>query len=219
LKLPATNKFLFPVAAMRMLFKAKFMDYFKQALSDKIVSPLFISTEQAQTLDDLINLLYKTTWVVHIEKPFKTPDNLVKYLARYVHRVAIANYRIVDMSNGNVTFSYKDYADNNKQKEMTITAVEFIRRFMMHIVPSGFMKIRQYGFLSNACKKQKIALLKDKIQASGKALKKQDKPNLPDKVIIEKPSSVCQQCGCLTLIKGRKIPAVYRIVYTRVVND
>ena len=85
------------------------------------------------------------------KQPFGGPVQVIEYLGRYTHKVAISNHRITAIENGNVSFRYKDYADGGKQKEMTISATEFLRRFCMHILPKGFRKIRHYGFLSNRC--------------------------------------------------------------------
>jgi hypothetical protein len=82
-------------------------------------------------------------------------------LSAYTHKVAISNKRIISMENGMVSFRYKDYADNNIQKVMTLTVTEFIRRFMMHVLPKGFMRIRHYGFLSNAAKKKLLPMIRE----------------------------------------------------------
>jgi hypothetical protein len=88
-------------------------------------------------------------WVVYSKQPFGGPRQVLKYLARYVHRVAISNQRLVSIDGGSVTFRWRDYADGYREKTMTLEAVEFIRRFLIHVLPSGFVRIRHYGFLSN----------------------------------------------------------------------
>jgi len=96
-------------------------------------------------------------WVVHSKPPVHGDADLVlKYLARYVHRVALANSRLLDLSNGQVTFTYQDYAHGGKQREMTLTADEFLRRFVQHILPRGFVKVRHYGLLSNRGRQEKL---------------------------------------------------------------
>src|SRR5262249_13990879 len=97
-------------------------------------------------------------WVAYAKPPFGGPEQVLKYLARYTHRVAISNRRLVSMENGRVTFEYKDYADANQSKIMTLEAPEFIRRFLLHILPSGFVRIRQFGFLANRARRNKLAL-------------------------------------------------------------
>jgi hypothetical protein len=97
-------------------------------------------------------------WVVFAKAPFGGPEQVLKYLARYTHRVAISNRRLLSMEDGRVTFEWKDYAGGNQTKTMTLSAVEFIRRFLLHILPVGFMRIRQFGFLANRSRRKKLAL-------------------------------------------------------------
>jgi len=97
-------------------------------------------------------------WVVFVKPPFGGPEQVLKYLARYTHRVAISNRRLVSMEEGRVSFEYKDYADGNQTKVMALEATEFIRRFLLHILPSGFVRIRQFGFLANRARGKKLAL-------------------------------------------------------------
>lgn len=104
-------------------------------------------------------------WVVFVKPPFGGPEQVLKYLARYTHRVAISNRRLLSMENSRVTFEYKDYADGNKSKVMTLEATEFIRRFLLHILPSGFVRIRQFGFLANRSRGKKLALCRELLGA------------------------------------------------------
>jgi Putative transposase len=97
-------------------------------------------------------------WVVFAKPPFGGPGQVLKYLARYTHRVAISNSRILSIDGGRVTFKWKDYAGGNKTGTMTLDAVEFIRRFLLHIVPTGFVRIRQFGFLANRVRAKKLEL-------------------------------------------------------------
>jgi hypothetical protein len=107
----------------------------------------------------------KKRWVVYAKPPFGGPDQVLKYLARYTHRVAISNRRLLSMEDGRVSFEWKDYADGDKTKIMTLEAVEFIRRFLLHILPAGFVRIRQFGFLANRARRKKLALCRALISA------------------------------------------------------
>jgi hypothetical protein len=100
----------------------------------------------------------KIEWVVYAQRPFGGPAQVLKYLARYTHRVAISNSRLLSLEDGRVTFEWKDYADGNTTKTMTLEAVEFIRRFLLHVLPTGFVHIRHFGFLANRVRKEKLAL-------------------------------------------------------------
>jgi Putative transposase len=97
-------------------------------------------------------------WVVYAKRPFGGPEQVLKYLARYTYRVAISNRRLISLADGRVTFEWKDYAVGNQTKTMTLEAVEFIRRFLLHVPPSGFVRIRHFGFLANRNRKEKLAL-------------------------------------------------------------
>ena len=100
----------------------------------------------------------RTDWVVHLKPPFGGPERVLKYLARYTHRVAISNHRLRALQNGHVSFEWKDYADRCRTKILTLDAVEFMRRFLLHVLPSGLVRIRQFGFLANRNRKQKLEL-------------------------------------------------------------
>jgi len=110
------------------------------------------------TFAALCNRMKRIKWVVHAKAPFGGPERVLKYLARYTHRVAISNGRILSIADGKVTFLWQDYADAGKVKPMTLDAVEFIRRFLLHILPAGFVRIRQFGFLANRARRDKLAL-------------------------------------------------------------
>jgi hypothetical protein len=95
-------------------------------------------------------------WVVYAKPPFAGPQQVVDYVGRYTHRVAISNHRIVDIEGGDVKFTWRDYRDNNQQKTMTLSADQFIGRFLLHVLPGGFHRIRYYGFLGNRHRREKL---------------------------------------------------------------
>ena len=101
--------------------------------------------------------LRQSEWVVYAKRPFAGPRQVLDYVGRYTHRVAISNRRLLDIEGGHVQFRYKDYRHDNKQKTMTVSADEFIRRFLLHVLPDGFQRIRHYGFLGNRYRQQKLA--------------------------------------------------------------
>jgi Putative transposase len=105
-------------------------------------------------------------WVVHVKPPFGGPRRVLMYLARYTHRVAISNHRLRTLENGRISFDWNDYADHSRTKTMTLDAVEFIRRFLLHVLPSGFVRIRQFGFLANRVRKQKLLQCRALLAAS-----------------------------------------------------
>jgi len=108
----------------------------------------------------LLAALWDKKWITYAKQPFGGPEQVLEYLGRYTHRVAITNNRIIAINNSSVRFRYRDRSDDNKEKELTISAHEFIRRFLLHLLPSGFTKIRYYGFLAHANKKTCIGLIR-----------------------------------------------------------
>jgi len=138
------DNFLFPVSAMRIVFRAKFLQGLKSLNENKL-----IQLPEAYNLQHLLHILYKKKWNLYAKAPCAGPLQVIEYLGRYTNKVAISNYRIMDNQNGNVLFKYKDYADGNTTKLMTLKGEEFVRRFEQHILPKRFTKIRSYGYLSN----------------------------------------------------------------------
>jgi hypothetical protein len=108
--------------------------------------------------DRLVAKLYKTDWVLYCKPPFGGPQNVIDYLGRYTHRVAISNNRILSDRNGQISFKWKDYRDGGRQKIMTLSAGEFIRRFLLHILPPGFRKIRHFGIFASRNKTKRLTL-------------------------------------------------------------
>lgn len=152
------KKFFIPVKVLSRKFRGKFLYYLKRASLNFYGSISYLQDRSA--FYDLVSTLKKKEWIVYCKPPFKNASCVVEYLGRYTHRVAISNNRILKLENGIVTFNWRDYRDNNKQKNMELTADEFIRRFLVHILPNRFTKIRHYGLLSSVNKSTKLKLCK-----------------------------------------------------------
>ena len=116
----------------------------------------------------LLNALYKHNWVVYAKQPFTGPESVVEYLGRYTHKIAISNHRLKQVDDRQVTFSYKDYRHGSVKKEMTLEAGEFIRRYAMHILPKGLVRIRHFGILSSTSKLKAALLIKAQLPAVAK---------------------------------------------------
>ena len=147
------RSFLFPAKAMSMVYRAKFLQALQLRITKgEVILPVDTDCKQ------LFNLLYQKEWNVYAKAPFGGPQAVIEYLGRYTHKVAISNHRIqnIDEQTGAVTFTYKDYGDNDMQKQMTLTSDEFIRRFTQHILPERFTKIRTYGYLANRGRQRRI---------------------------------------------------------------
>ena len=183
--------FFIPVKVMSRKFKGKFLSYMKKEKLEFYGKNKEL--ENPAIYNDLIQSMYSKEWVVYCKEPFENANSVIQYLGRYTHRVAISNERIVKIGDGKVTFKWRDYKDNNKMKEMTITIEEFIRRFLIHILPPKFMKIRYYGILGNRNKKKK--LLKCKILTRTKIYKKKELPTLELlKKVLGKDFNLCPNC-------------------------
>jgi hypothetical protein len=146
-------------------------------------------------------------WVVFVKPPFGGPEQVLKYLARYTHGVAISNRRLLSMEDGRVTFEYKDYADGHQIKVMTLAATEFIRRFLLHILPSGFVRIRQFGFLANRARGRRLALCRALLGAAA----------VPEKAAVashggnvqEQDRKRCPACKIGHLVLVRLVPVAF----------
>jgi Putative transposase/Transposase zinc-binding domain len=150
--------FFLPVKVLSRVFRGKFRaglrNLFKRG---KLAFPKGLAAlAHPKMFRAYLRSLHITNWIVYAKPPFGGPQHVLHYLARYTHRVAISNYRMVDFSDGQVTFRWKDYAHGSKQKLMTVTAEEFLRRFLLHVLPPGFVRIRFFGFLAN--RRRKILL-------------------------------------------------------------
>jgi hypothetical protein len=142
------GKFLFPVKALSKVFRAKYVSLIRQAglLPQAALDPLF-----------------SKQWVVYAKRPFAHPSHVVEYLGRYTHKVAISNHRIISCEDNRVRFSYKDYRNVGSKKVMELDDREFIRRFALHILPRGFVRIRHYGILGSSSKKVTIPAIREQM--------------------------------------------------------
>lgn len=156
--IPARRTFLFHVKALSIVFRAKFLDLLEKAFDrGKLQFPgRTTPLKVPQTFKRLIRHLRRKKWVVYAKKPFGSPEQVLDYLGRYTHRVAISNNRILSTKDGEVTFTYRDRKDKDRLKSMTLEAEQFIRRFLLHVLPEGFMRIRHFGLLANRAKKHAL---------------------------------------------------------------
>ena len=152
-----TNNFLYPVNAMKKIYRGYFMAKLKEKIALQTITIPQGYFETYSGYNKWKDLLYSKDWVVYTKKPFSQAKHVIDYLGRYSHRVAITNSRILAISDSNVSIQYKDYKAGAQKKKMVLGGVEFIRRFCLHILPPRYRKIRQFGFLSNASKAKSIA--------------------------------------------------------------
>lgn len=190
------KKFFIPVKVLSRKFRGKFLHMLQRAYDDAKLE-FFSDQKYLENLHQwnrFLTTLYDKEWVVYCKPPFKSAGAVVEYLGRYTHRVAISNNRIVNVENDQVRFKWRDYKDENKWKVMALAADEFIRRFLIHILPHGFMKIRHYGLLGNRGKKARISLCKKLTNTKIQTHTKLSTPELIFK-ITGKDTSICVACG------------------------
>jgi hypothetical protein len=195
------KKFFIPVKVLAKMFRGKFL-HMLQGIRHKLQG-----LEDDGAWRTLANTLYAKDWYVYCKRPFKTCLSVLKYLGRYTHRVAISNHRILSIQDGMVSFNWRDYKNASKEKVMTLTADEFMRRFLLHILPPGFTKIRHYGFLASAVKKRKLALCKKLTRAMAAAKVKLSAVDLMKK-LTGRDITLCPCCGTghFTLTSGLSPP-------------
>jgi len=168
------NKFLFPVKAMSKVFRAQYAESLRR---NGIEGP------------KLYKDLFSRPWVVYCKQPFFGPQQVVEYLGRYTHKIAISNHRIQNIENGQVTFEAKDYRQGGRKYQLTLSEQEFIRRFALHILPKGFTRIRHYGILSSTLKKVCVELLQNEM----------GKPDLPERPDVHLLCPACRKGKLVTI--------------------
>ena len=160
--LPAGKKFFLPVKALSAVFRGILCRLLEQTVADSDIK----LPDDAMNFKPIKDQCYQKQWVVYCEKPFSCADNLIQYLGNYTHRVAISNHRIMEHQNGKVSFCYKDYKAAGLRKIISLDTDEFIRRFLQHILPDGFYKIRYFGFMAMCNMKLKLQACFDLIEKS-----------------------------------------------------
>jgi hypothetical protein len=202
-------KWQFPVKALSIVFRAKFRDGLRQLFEKGELQ--FPSSEPGLS-DPIVfarwlRRICRHKWVVYTKRPFAGPQAVLAYLCRYTHRVAITNSRFeaLDLEGGTVTFRYKDYAHDSQIRSMPLSLEEFLRRFCLHILPPRFVKIRNYGLLSNRDRSIRIAQARELLAQSPTLLEQQSPEEISAIKHIEPPPLVCPYCGRPTLVLIRVI--------------
>jgi hypothetical protein len=180
------DNYFLPKKVLSEVFRGKFVDALKQAFQNgqlNFQGDLKLLA-QPNTFATWLRPLYRQDWVVYLKRPFGGPEYVLQYLGRYTHRVAISNHRLVAFTDGQVTFRWRDSAHHNEQKLMTLSVDEFLRRFLLHLLPQGFVRIRHFGFLANRRRATTLPLCFHLLgsvqepQAEQHALSTEDSPDL-----------------------------------------
>jgi hypothetical protein len=198
--------FFLPVKVLSRVFRGKYLAGLRKLLEQgKLNLPnRWASLADPLALTRWLTPLYRKEWVVYAKRPFGGPEQVLKYLARYTHRVAISNSRLLDVGDGQVTFRYKDYSDDHRAKAMTLSAEEFLRRFVQHVLPKGFVKIRHYGLLANRLRDERLELCRRLLLVESVRNALPEAPN-PD----EEPALpfCCPKCGGRRIV-CRELPRI-----------
>ncbi|MCP4045537.1 MAG: IS91 family transposase [Gammaproteobacteria bacterium] len=198
--------FFLPVRVLSRLFRRLFL----QQLSDAYHAGKLQffgehrSLAEATTFNDWIRPLRQIEWVVYAKRPFADPEAVLAYLSRYTHRVAIANSRLITLDEGKVTFKWKDYRNQGRtrHKQMTLTADEFMRRFLLHVLPGGFHRIRHYGLIANTGRKENLARARELLKVPEAELLASEDANEVDKAEAHEQDAtyICPECGASMII-------------------
>lgn len=190
-----SQDYLFPVQILAPLFRGKFLAGLRELYQngDLDLSGRLEHLRRPQIFENLCRMLTKQGWHVHAEAPFAGPEKVLGYLARYTHRTAIGDERIVAYDGETVSFRYKDHADHGRQKVRTLPATEFLQRLLTHVLPSGFQRIRYYGFLANRYRRQQVALCRRLLGHSPRELLSTN----PEEMPLSPPSADSETRACL----------------------
>lgn len=207
----SSKKYLFPVKVMSKLFRGIFITKLRCLYQQEALRlPEQLTKELTKkSFNRFIDTLMKKEWVVYAKPPFAGPEKLLNYLGRYTHKIAISNYRILACDEQSVTFRWRDYADGNKEKVMRLAPQAFIRRFLSHVVPKGFMRIRSFGFLANASKAKKVGKIQKQLKAKPrKSAEKKDVATLMLE-LTGKDITLCPSCKQGQLQRIRTLPSKF----------
>jgi hypothetical protein len=204
--------FFLPVRVLSRVFRGKFLALLGDAFEQGKLSfhGKLRELRDAGAFQRRLTASAQTEWVVYAKPPFGGPEQVLKYLARYTHRVAISNRRLIALEDGEVTFHWKDYAHGGGPKTMTLKAVEFIRRFLLHVLPSGFVRIRHYGFLANRVCRVKLALCRTLLGVATTPEPAASEPSVEAKETIEElpAADACPSCGVGRMVIIATLPAI-----------
>jgi len=192
------SDYLYPVNALKKVFRGKMVSLLRSAYQQ---GELFHIT-RANEVDTVLDQVMSKKWSIYIKPYVENPETVVKYLSRYTYRIAISNTRIIKVDEQSVTFHWKDYADHNRKKIMILEGVEFLRRFLMHVLPSGFMRIRHFGFLANCVRQVRVKLVRQLLKITGSL------PRISP--VVKPPELERQACLCPSCHQGN-MRSIYQI--------
>ena len=208
--------FFMPVRLLSRKFRGTFLAFLKQAhqAGELTLAGRLQPFDSDRAFRSWLGPLYDKEWVVYAKPPWKGPECALKYLARYTHRVAIGNSRLQSIDNGQVAFTYKDYRHRGRQRTLTLSATEFIRRFMMHVLPNGFVRIRYYGFLANAHRKDQLQKIRELLGSPQPAVSDDESSDPSQDASEQAPDQRCPHCheGLMRIVDAAPRPRLSEIL-------
>jgi predicted Zn-ribbon and HTH transcriptional regulator len=206
---PARESYLFRISSLAKEFRKRYLGKLEKTYNQKeLIFPGETATiGSKEAFLEMTQKLSVTDWIAYAKRSFAGPEQVLEYLGRYTHRVAISNNRLSAIDNGRVVFTYRDRKGNNEKKTMTLNADEFIRRFLLHVLPKGFMKIRYFGFLANIKKKTCIPIIRQLIEPMAKLLSKIKET--VQQIMLRVTGidiTCCPQCKKGKMIKVKELP-------------
>ena len=207
------DDFFLPVRVLSRVFRGKFLAGLRAAFERgrlRFPGKLAVLGDSEQ-FNRLLSETVRTDWFVYAKRPTRGPATVLKYLARYTHRAAISNRRLVGLADGRVTLRWKDYAHGGKRGTMTLVAVEFVRRFLTHVLPRGFVRVRHYGLLANRHRREKLARCRELLgmtvtPQADPAPADPDPITPPGREATVTPTRVCPRCGAGRMVVIAEFP-------------
>jgi hypothetical protein len=195
--------FFLPVEVLHQVFRGKFIDGLEQAFAEKRLrfSGLIQHLTGAKDFAVFVRNLHRQEWVVYTKPSFGGAEQVLRYLGRYTHRVAISNHRLVAFDGNQVTFRWRDYAHGNKKRKMTVSAEEFVRRFLLHVLPKGFVRIRHFGFMANYQRSRSLELCRQLLDMT---------PSVRSTETTSSPTRLCPTCHSPITVIEKLNPAQLR---------
>jgi hypothetical protein len=204
-----SDRFFLPVGVLSRVFRGKFLQRLHAAFRQgrlRFPGKLAVLGDP-ERFNRLLSETVRTEWVVYVKRPTKGPATVLKYLARYTHKTAISNRRLLSLEHGQVTFRWKDYAHGGRRRIMTLGAIEFVRRFLMHVLPSGFVRIRHCGILANCHRRKKLSRCRELLGATPMTDSDlSDIVSMPEREPLATSTHVCPICGASRMIVIAEFP-------------
>lgn len=196
--------YLLPLKILSTVFRGKFLSTLENSHSELAFHGTLSDLQEKEPFKKLLSEASKRYWVVYAKKPFAGPKQVLSYLGQYTHRIAISNHRLLKIEDDHISFKYRDYSDNNKGKVMSLHVQEFMRRFLLHVLPKKFVRIRHYGFLGNRLRKEKLSACKKTLCPDEQQIQPPEKKDWKERLkeLTGIDINLCPLCG------GRMIESI-----------